>query len=219
MNHPDNFQPSIPVTPETFAWRLQRRPTNHVEGYVHGAHAKQYLRRCAERSGLRLKEPERNGPTLAAMQAANYASWDKFIRHLRHWHELTRPMPRAYASFIGARESELLAVVEQDRLEHADALTRDPMLLTWTVRLMAGVYQCQDFPDECQSEEQCIDYVRAMCSPHDKRACIHLPGLKTLWIEPPDGEVHVTFYTPGVKITRTQIAFAEDGRTETTMWI
>ena len=217
MNLPDDFSLPVPINPETFAWRLQHRPINHVEGYDHGAHAKRYLCQCAERSGLYLEEPERDEATLAAMGAAGYASWNKFTRHLPEWHKLMRPMPRSYASFIGAREPDLLAAFEQDRSEHAQALTCNPILVSWTVRLMAGVYQLQDFPEECHQEEQCIGYIRAMCSPHGLRASIHLPGLKTIWIEPPEGRVSITTYPPGIRITRTQFVFAEAGQNEGTM--
>lgn len=217
MDQPDHFPRPLPIEPARFAWRLRHRSVNHVEGYDHGAHAKRYLRECAERSGLYLEEPGRDESMLAGMWAAKYTSWDKFVRHLREWHELTRPVPRTYANFIGAREPALLAAVEQDRAEHAQALLADPVLCSWTVRLIAGVYQRQDFPDECQQEAQCIDYVRAMCSPHGKRANIHVPGLKTLWIEPPDGRVSTTTYVPGVRFTKTQIVFAETGEHEGTM--
>ena len=217
MNRPDYFSPPIPITPETFAWRLLHRPVNHVEGYDHGWHAKRYLRECAERSGLYLQEPERDDSMLAAMRAAKYKSWDKFVRHLPAWHALTRPVPCSYASFIGAREPELLAAVEEDRAEHALALLAAPVFVSWTVRLMAGVYHLQDFPDECQSEEDCVGYIQATCSPQGLRANIHVPGLKTLWIEPPDGRVSVTTYVPGIRFTKTQIVFAETGEHEGTM--
>ena len=218
MNPPDHFPPSAPITPETFAWRLLHRPVNHVEGYDHCAHAERYLRECAERSGLYLEEPVRDESMLAAMRAAKYKSWDKFVRHLRAWHELIRPVPCSYASFIGVRQPELLAGVEQDRCKHAQALLADPVLCSWTVRLMAGVYQLQDFPDECHGQGACIDYIRAMCTvPRGLCANVHIVGLKTIWVEPPDGCVSVTLYPPGVRFTKTLIVFAETGAHEGTM--
>lgn len=217
MNLPDNLPPSLPIDPTTFAWRLTHRPINRVEGYESGAHARAYLRRCAEQSGLWLEELERDEPTLAAMRAAGYASWDKFTRHLLAWHDLARPIPRAYANFIGVRQPELLAVVELDRQDHGRALATAPILHNWTLRRMAGVYEVRPFPADCQSELDCLVYVGDACAHHGLRACIHIRGVKTLWLEPPDGHVVVTVYEPRVKFSRSQIIFADDGRNEGTM--
>ena len=217
MNNSEPSTPSLPIDPTTFALRLQHRPTNHVEGYDHGAQAKRYLRLCAERSGLYLEEPERDEPTLAAMQAARYASWDKFARHLQEWHRLNRPMPCTYASFIGVRQPALLAAVDEDRQDHARALTSAPVLCSWTLRRMAGVYEVRPFLADCQNEAACIEYVRSACVHHGLRACIHVRGVKTHWVEPPDGHLLLTVYTPQVKFTRAWIVFADDGRNEGTM--
>ena len=217
MNPPDEPPPDLPIDPTTFAFRLINRPVNRVEGFEHGAQARAYLRRCAEQTGLWLEAPERDEPTLAAMKAAGYASWDKFTRHLRTWHDLARPIPRAYGNFIGVRQPELLAVVELDRQDHERALATAPTLYNWTLRRMAGVYEVRPFPADCQSELDYVVYVGDACAHHGLRACIHIRGLKTSWFEPPEGEIHVTLYTPSVKITRAHITFADDGCNEGTM--
>ena len=217
MNSSDNPSSNLPIDPTTFAFRLINRPVNRVEGFEHGAHARAYLRRCAEQTGLYLEEPERDEPTLAAMKAAGYASWDKWTRHLRTWHDLARPIPRAYANFIGVRQPELLAAVELDRQDHGRALVTAPTLHHWILRRMAGVYEVRPFPAHCQSELDCIVYVGSACVRHGLCACIHVQGVRTLWFEPPYGQLHITLYTPSVKITPAQIVFADDGRDQGTM--
>ena len=217
MNDPEHFPPSLPVDPTTFAWRLLHRPINHVEGYQHGANAKAYLRRCAEQAGLQIKGLQRNDAGVAAMRAAGYASWDKFVRHAAEWHALSRPFPRSYADFLGVTTEELLAAVEADRQDHERALAAPPVLYSWTLRRMAGVYEVRPFPADCHGELLCLQYVRAACVHHCLRASIHVPGVRTLWTEPPDGHVKVTVYPPGVKLTRTHFVFADDGGREGTM--
>ena len=217
MNPSDHFPPSLPITPETFAWRLQHRPINHVEGYQHSAHARAYLRRCAERAGLQIEGLKRNEAGVAAMHAAGYASWDKFVRHVAGWHNLSRPFPRSYADFLSVTTEALLAAVKADRQDHERALAAAPVLYSWTLRRMAGVYEVRPFPADCQGELACLQHVRVACVHHCLRASINVPGVRTLWVEPPDGHVKVSVYTPGVKLTRTHFVFTDDGRGEGTM--
>ena len=105
MNPSDELPSDLPIDPTTFAFRLMNRPVNRVEGFEHGAHARTYLRRCAEQTGLWLEAPERDEPTLAAMRAAGYASWDKFTRHLQVGTTLTGPsrVPTPTSSAFGSR--------------------------------------------------------------------------------------------------------------------
>ena len=205
MNPSDNPSSNLPIDPTTFAFRLMNRPVNRVEGFEHGAHARAYLRRCSEQTGLWLEAPERDEPTLAAMKAAGYSSWDKFTRHLRAWHGPCETHPTRLRQFSSASGSQSFSPWSN-----------------WTARTMSGPWPplppcttgpCGEwpgctksayFPADCQSELDCVVYVGDACAHHGLRACIHIRSVKTLWLEPPDGHVHVTLYTPSVKITRAQ---------------
>ena len=82
---------------------------------------------------------------------------------------------------------------------------------------MAGVYEVRPFPADCRDEAACVEYVRAACVHHRLHASVHVQGVKTLYLEPPNGHLLVTLYAPHVKLTHAQIVFADSGRNEGTM--
>ena len=217
MEPTDNLNAPSALEPSALAWSVLGRPLNRVEGYEHGRHARTYLCQCAEAAGIQVKRPERNEVTLEAMRAAGYADWNKFVRHLPGWHDLYQPIPRSYAEFIGATEEGVLAAVQADRDAYDRALQVPLHLHTWTLRRIAGFYELRRFPDWCYAQAECLAYVRAMCAQTGQRACIPVPGLKTFWVEDAGTRTEETCYPPGVRFTRSQIIFADDGANEATM--
>lgn len=217
MEPADNADAPSALQPSALVWSVLGRPLNRVQGYEHGAHVRAYLRRCAEAIGVRVNQPERNAATLAAMRAAGYVDWNKFTRHLPGWHDLYRPVPRAYFDHLGGSQEALLAAVEQDHAAYERALQVPLHLHTWTLRRMAGFYELRRFPDWCHTQARCLAYVQAVCAQTSQRACIPVPGLKTFWVEEAGTQIKETCYPPGVRFTRAQIIFADDGHDQATM--
>ena len=217
MELPDDPNTPSALEPSALAWSVLGRPLNRVEGYEHGFQARTYLRQCAEAAGIQVEHPVRNEVTLAAMRAAGYADWNKFVRHLPGWHDLYRPIPRSYAEFIGATEEGVLAAVRADQDAYERALQVPLRLHTWTLRRMAGFYELRRFPNWCHAQAQCLAYVRAVCAQNGQRACINVPGLKTFWVEDAGTRTEETCYGPGVRFTRSQIIFADDGYDQAVM--
>ena len=217
MEPADDLDASSALEPSALVWSVLGRPLNRVEGYEHGFYARTYLRQCAEAAGIQVEHPERNVATLAAMRAAGYADWNKFVRHLPSWHDLYRPIPRSYSEFIGVTEEGMLAAVQADRDAYERALQVPLHLHTWTLRRIAGFYELRRFPDWCHAQAECLAYVRAMCAQTGQRACINVPGLKTFWIEDAGTRTEETRYEPGVRFTRSQIIFADDGHDQAAM--
>ena len=232
MNLQESSPTPLPLDLSGLNWRHLPRPINTLADYEPSRHAKTYLRALAQAAGLPLenpseeeiffnhfhrRRPDERGQT--AMMAAGFAHWGKFLGHLDAWHDLARPVPRAYAEFIGVNEEELRGTVAADQVEYALALELPLRPRSWTLRVFAAMYQSMIFPLGCETEADCVAHVRDFCRGKPVRACISTPGLKTLWIEPPEGRVDVTLYRPTLKITRRWITFAYDGRIVGTMWL
>jgi hypothetical protein len=187
---------------------------NSVEDFLFCRNTKLYLSQCANRAGV-VFSLKPNPPTVAAMKAAGYNDWQKFVTHAQLWHDLERPVPMGYVSHLGLDLEVLKAVVGFDAENFEKALTLPLRPKVWTLRLMPGVYQVVSFPKELQTEQECIEHIRKLQKSDPLvsrcRAVINTIGLKAIWFEP-DGRIWISYRKPTLTFTKTHLFFGSDGR-------
>lgn len=213
MSVPDNLSPTSPHPPPSAhcsrpQWVLGPRFIEHAQDFAAGFHTGAYLRWRLLMTGLDL-EPPPTPVALEAMRAAGYTDWTKFSLHLPLWHKLARPMPRGYASFIGAREDTLLAAAEQDRADARRALelpSRPPVF--------GGKYFGPlKFPRECQNEVDRLTYTVAFSSERGPGTVFQVPGLKMYSVAPGGGSAWVTLYEFHVRLRHKDVEFVQEEQT------
>lgn len=204
MAHNDDQRTPLPdhqTLPEgRLPFFLHREPPNRIEDHVWGRHIRAYLDYSVKTCGVTRH---------ALMVAAGYAKSQKFEKHRRQWHDLSRPIPKGYLSAIGVNLPLLDDVVELDRCEFAQVLALPRCPRSYVVKLLPAVYQHRPLPEGI-AEDEAVEILAHTAREEKRIAWIHYPELLTITAGR-TGNVSRREYWPELHQTRCWIYFADRG--------
>lgn len=184
-----------------------------VPGYVRFKNLKELFagKTAAYLSRFKLNEKQK----AELKKFAGYCGYGKdsrFLDRLKNWIELKENVPMCVLTYLDLDRTEIESAVKNDLRDFLSAAAMPVYPATYTVRLMAAVYNGGEVP-RGMDEEKARRYVRRLLDERGLHTgfCLNFPELKTVFVER-DGSIHTVWYPPEIAWTKTHLIAGRDGR-------